>query len=282
MISHTKELDNTGNISFRCLQKVLAFVFLLLFLHLGLSGRSEVAAKPVPSLLANAQSETGETKADFLFQRPRKFFGFRIGKFFPRADSGLFDMITRELTLEKSDFRAWDFGIDGGFSMHQRVDLVFSFDYSKRTKNSEFRDFIDEQGLPITQNTSYSQIPLIAGVKFLLVPQGRQVGQYAWLPSRIVPFVGSGGGILWYQFKQDGDFVDFTTLEIFPATLESSGWVPTVYLGGGADIHLFKSAYLTLDLRYSWANHELKRDFVGFDPIDLSGLRLTTGIYWHF
>jgi hypothetical protein len=76
--------------------------------------------------------------------------------------------------------------------------------------------------------------------------------------------------------------VDFATLDIFHATLESSDLALTGYISGGADIHLLRSAYLTIDLRYSWANERLDRDFVDFDPIDLSGLRLTAGIQWHF
>jgi hypothetical protein len=97
-----------------------------------------------------------------------------------------------------------------------------------------------------------------------------------------VPYVGGGGGVLWYQFQQEGDFVDETTLEIFPAHLKSSGWTPTVYAGGGADIHVFKSAFLTLDLRYSWAKPDLGRDFVSFDAMNLSGLLVTAGLQWHF
>jgi len=277
---HPKELDR--NISFLFLQKVLAFVFLLLFLHTGIVTGSEAAAEQVLGMPASIENETGDTKADFLFKKPKDFLGFRMGRFFPRADSDVFDMITRELTLEKSDFQAWDIGIDLGKNVHQKVDLIFSLDYSKQTKKSEFREFIDEQGLPITQATTYSQVPMTAGIRFLPMPRGRQVGEYAWLPSRIVPFVGLGVGILWYQFKQDGDFVDVATLEMFHAILESSDFVPTGYISGGADIHLLKSAYLTFDLRYSLANHELDQDFVGFDPIDLSGLRLTAGVHWHF
>jgi hypothetical protein len=281
MISHTKKSDCTGKIASLCLQKAAPFVFLL-FLYPGLFSGSEAIAEEALRPPSNTQGETGETRSDFLFQEPSGFLGFRAGGFFPRADSELFNMVARNLTLEKNDFRAQDIGVDAGFSMSERVDLVFSLDDSERTRNSEFRDFVDDLGLPITQTTTYSQTQFTAGIKCLLVPRGRQVGNYAWLPSRIVPFVSAGGGFIWYTFKQNGDFVDSVNLEIFPATLKSSGTAPAIYLGGGADIYLFQSAYLILDLRYSWAKHDMEGDFVGFDPIDLSGFRLTAGVQWHF
>jgi hypothetical protein len=248
----------------------------------GLFAAGPAAANPVPAQYSNQRNQDGNRDDDFQFSAPSGFIGFRIGKFFPRAGSDLFDMVTDQLTLEKNDFRAWDIGFDGGFAAGERVDVVFTLEYSRRTKLSEFRDYVDEQELPITQETYYSQLPLTAGVKFYLLPRGRQIGRYAWLPSRIVPFVSAGGGILWYRFGQSGDFVDFETLEIFSADLESSGWAATGYLGGGVDINIAKYTYLTLDLRYSWAKPELDRDFEGFDPLDMSGLRATVGLQWHF
>lgn len=281
MIFHANKSDNNGNIAFRCLQKATPFVLLLLFLHPGLFSGNEAAAQ-VLKPQSNSQGEAGETKGDFLYHEPVGFLGLRIGGFFPRMDSGVFNMITRELTLEKSNFRASNLGLDLGVKLYERVDIVFSLDDSDRTKLSEFRDFVDEQGLPINQNTSYSQTSMTIGIKYLLAPRGRQVGHYAWLPSRIVPFVSVGGGFIDYGFRQSGYFVDSATLEIFSAILESSGTAPALYLGGGADVRLFRKAYLTLDLRYSWAKHNMEGDFVGFDPIDLTGLRMTAGVQWHF
>lgn len=282
MIFHEKKSLSNRKIIIHCSQKIAVLVFLLLFLQCGLVMGSEASAESAFGQLANTDNETGEKKADFLLGKPKKFFGLHTGIFFPRADSEVFDMITRELTLEKSDFRAWDFGLDAGFDLYEKVDLVFHYDYSKESPGSEFRDFLDEQDLPITQKTSLSQSSITAGIKYSLKPPGRQVGEYAWVPSRIVPFVEGGVGALYFTFEQDGDFVDSETLEIFTAYLKSSGWSEIVYLGGGTDIYLLKNMYLTLDLRYSWASGELYGGFVGFDDIDLSGLRVTAGIYWHF
>ena len=269
MTYHIKNSENKNNTSF--LRLCVALVFLLLFFCPVLPGGDRV----------NAQSND-EMKADFLFQKPTKYFGLRAGMSYPKADSDLFDMVTRELTLKKSDFHAWDIGMDLGFSKSARLDLIFSLDYSRKAKNSESRDYIDMQGLPITQNTKFSQTPLTAGIKYLLIPRGRQIGKYSWLPSRFVPFVSGGMGIMWYEFRQHGDFVDASTLDIFSATLDSSGEAITGYLGCGTEINIFKTANLNLDFRYYWADDDLESDFQRFDPIELGGYRITAGIQWYF
>ena len=282
MIDMLKDHRSTGNFLGRCLLKMISLALVLLFLHPDLVAADPSAASPASAQSSGPDDPGRGREADFLFSAPKGFLGFRIGRFFPRAESELFDMVMSELTLEKNDFRAWDFGFDGGADFHERLELVVSMDYLSRTKLSEFRDYVDEQDLPIIQETNYAQLPLTAGLKFLLIPRGRQVGQYAWLPSRFIPYLSAGAGVMWYRFEQEGDFVDFDTLEIFYAKLRSSGWTPTGYLGGGIDINVFKYAYLVLDLRYSWAKPELGRDFVGFDNLDMTGLRATAGLQWHF
>jgi hypothetical protein len=273
MISNDAKACSPKRISARYLPQ--AIILLLFLAGPQLFAESEAATDPLGS-----QDQTG--KADFSFNAPKGFFGFRIGRLFPQANNDLFDMITRNLTLEKSDFQAWDFGVDGGADLQERVELIFSFDYARRTKASEVRDYVDENNLPITQTTRIEQLPLTGGVKFLLIPRGHRVGKYAWLPSAIVPYIAGGAGVLWYKLEQEGDFVDESTYEIFPARLKSSGWTPTLNAGGGADIHVFKTAFLTLDLRYVWAKPELDRDFVSFDSLDLSGLRVSAGLQFHF
>ena len=272
MTYHIKQTESEYCFSVKYLCTILSFVFMLLFLCPLLPGGGEVSA----------QVNNDGMKADFLFQEPKRYLGFRIGIFSPEADSDLFNMVTEQLTLNKSDFRTWDFGIDIGFSPTERIDLVFSLDHSTHSKNSEFRDYVDEQELPITQSTEFSQTPLTAGIKYLFIPRGRQVGQYSWVPSTIVPYVIGGAGFLRYEFSQYGDFVDFSILEIFSAAFESSGSPFTYYLGGGTEINISKSAYINLGFRYYWADDGLDNDFSGFDPIELGGYRLTAGIQWHF
>lgn len=274
MTYHSNKPECQNSISFNYLCTILVFIFMVLYLCLLLPGVSEV----------RAQENKDEMEADFLFQEPKKYLGFRIGIFSPEADSGLFDKITEELTLSKSDFRSWDFGIDFGFNVHKRIDLVFSLDFSEQTKRSEFRDWVDELDLPITQSTKFSQRPLTAGIKYLIIPRGRKIGQYAWLPSPIVPYVSGGAGILHYEFRQNGDFIRFDTdpPRIVSGSLGTSDSPFAWYLGGGTEIHIFKYTYFNLDFRYYWADDKLDSSFGGFDPIELGGYRLTAGIQWHF
>jgi hypothetical protein len=282
MMLNNTEISGIGRILIRGLTTAAAAVIILLFACPQLPAENDAAVEPTFGSFDTSFNHDKSQDADFRFGAPKGFIGFRIGKYFPRAHSDIYNMLTTQLTLKKKDFRAWDFGIDGGVNLEKRVDLIFSMDYQRRSKDTEFRDYLDENDLPITQTTELQQLPLTGGIKFLPVPRGRKVGQYAWLPSSIVPYISAGAGVLWYKLEQNGDFVDDVTLEIFPARLKSSGWTPTAYAGGGVDIKITKYTYLILDLRYSWAKPELGRDFVSFNPMDLSGLRVAAGLQWHF
>ena len=45
----------------------------------------------------------------------------------------------------------------------------------------------------------------------------------------------------------------------------------------GTDVRVLRRAYVTFDARYTWASGNLGPDWIDFDPIDLSGLRLSAG-----
>ena len=65
---------------------------------------------------------------------------------------------------------------------------------------------------------------------------------------------------------------------VFTDYFSSSGWAPNVYVLGGTDLHLYRILFLTLEGRYVFAKGKLGKDFVDFDPIDLSGFRVSTGL----
>ena len=163
-----------------------------------------------------------------------------------------------------------------------RMSLVLSGGYIGSNTESEFRDWVGEDDLPIYQTTEFQRVPLTAGLRLYPLPTGRKIGSYAWIPARVVPYVGGGAGLMWYQFRQSGDFVDNETLDIFFDELRSAGWTPTAEGFGGLTVTLSPRWSVVGEGRYTWAQDELSDSFEGFDPIDLAGLSVTVGASYRF
>jgi hypothetical protein len=214
---------------------------------------------------------------DFFFAQPAGSVSVRGSWLFARAGSDWYDFVTNQLTVEQADFNAPGIGVDVGFALNPRLEAQFGLDYSHANVQSEYRDFVDNNRLPITQQTRLREVNLSGNVKVALTDRGRDVSRFAWVPRSIVPYAGAGGGVLWFDVNQTGDFVDFVDLSVFTDVFASRGWTPSAQVFGGADIRLFRRLYLTVDGRYLWAAGELGREWIDFDPIDLAGFRLSAG-----
>ena len=223
--------------------------------------------------LARAQDEGN----GFLFGTPHASLSLRGGLAAPEARGDVFQFVTRQFTLGRNDFRSGVLDADLGFRLSDRVDLALVASYARSLRGSEFRDWVDNNNQPIEQSTSLARVPLTASLKLYLAPRGRSIGSFAWIPARVAPYVTAGGGVMWYRFMQEGDFIDFGTKNVFPDKFTSSGWTPTARVAAGADYSLNQRLAFTGEGRYDWARARLGRDFVGFDRIDLSGFALALG-----
>jgi outer membrane protein W len=97
----------------------------------------------------------------------------------------------------------------------------------------------------------------------------------------VAPYVGAGGGAVYYSFRQVGSFVDFVDLSIFDSTFESDGWTPLGMVMAGVDYSVSPHVVLNIDGRYQFATASLHNDFTDFDDgIDLSGLQLSFGVHF--
>ena len=215
---------------------------------------------------------------DFLFGRPDGSIGVRGSWVLARRQSDWYDFVTSQLTLDGSDFNSGAFGMDVGVALTSRADLMFGFDYGQTNSPSEYRNFVDNFRLPIEQQTRMRETSLTGGLRFSLTERGREVGNFAWVPRTVVPYVGAGAGLIWFQVRQSGDFVDFVDHSVFSDVFLASGWTPSAQVLGGVEIHVFRRLFLTFDGRYRWAAGDLGSTWIGFDPIDLTGLRMSTGI----
>lgn len=240
---------------------------------------------PAPSSSTQPGTSAIPANPDFMLGRPRASIGVRGNWIVASAGSDIYDFITEQLTVDKSDFNTASFAADLAISVSPRLDVVGGLDMSKMTQPSHYRGFsevINGRDMPIQQTTELQQTNFGGSVRFAVVPRGRAISRYAWVPTSVVPYVGGGAGVTKYEFRQFGDFVDFADNDIFTETFTSSGWAPSMHVLAGTDIQLFKQLFLALEGRYTWVHAELGRDFIDFEPMDLGGFRFGAGINFVF
>jgi hypothetical protein len=228
--------------------------------------------------------------ADFLFRRPVVSISVRGGYAVPRAGGDLFEFTQDQLwTLEHEDisFSGPAFQAELAVRATEQIDVAAGVAYSSTDSRSEFRRWVGSDDLPIEQTNRFSRTPLTLSVKGYLMPRGRSLGRFAWVPARWSPYLGVGGGAVRYLFEQEGEFVDFQSedpnnLEIFRDRFRSEGWAPTAHAAVGVDLSLSRFFVATAEGRYSLGSAKLGADFVDFDDIDLSGFQVTAGFSLRF
>lgn len=244
--------------------------------------RAFVLGLLLTGMLTGAAAAQGTARApvqppppnDFMLGRPKGFLAVDGGFLFANAGSDLYDFVTEQLTLDKKAFNAPIVGLRMGASITPRIDVAVFLEQSHATATSEYRDYVDNNRLPITQTTGLQEYQVAANVRWSLVPSGRRISRFAWIPRTVTPFVGAGAGAIKYKFEQYGSFVDFQTFKVFNSTFRSEGWAPSAHAFVGADLRVYRKIYVTAEGRYTWSSAPLGKDFVDFDPITLAGARV--------
>lgn len=230
------------------------------------------------ALLVRPAPAAGQQSDGFLFDRPNVTLGVYGGYALPGAGSEIFDFTRERLTVDEGDFRSATFGARLGVRITERFDLGLNLARAGAEKASEFRDWVDQDDRPIEQTTSLDRTTLTLDAKVYPFDRGRSIGRYVWIPRGVAPYVGAGGGIAWYDFVQEGDFVDFQTLDIFSDRFVSEGSTATWQAFAGVDVSLTPRVFATAEVRHGWASARMDGDFVGFGPIDLSGFQGSVGV----
>jgi opacity protein-like surface antigen len=235
------------------------------------------------ALLASAATSSSAQSAGdgYLFHRPNVTVSLRGGYSHADARSDVFDEVTSNLTIDRGDFSSLTFGGDVALHLTPRFDLLFAGSFSRARHKSEFRDFVDNNDLPIEQTTTFERIPLTANVRINFGAPGRSIGNFAWIPNRVIPYLGAGVGAMRYQFKQEGDFVNFANNAVFSSILDSSISQKWTLVGqgiAGVDYYFSPQLGLSLDARYLHAKGDLGPSWKGYERIDLSGVTATVGL----
>jgi hypothetical protein len=243
-------------------------------------------------LVAPAGADAQSGGEGFLFREPVLTVSVRGGYALARAGSDIFDFVTSQLTLDKSDFSGVAFGGGLGFRMTSQLDLSVELNYMRGGDRSRvaggYWEFIGQDSFPVEQTTTLTRLPVTASLRYYVMPRGRKIGSFAWVPSKWAPYVGAGAGAMRYEFVQRGDFINFDEVvgvdefAIFTDELESTQWIPTAHVFGGMEWAVSRRAAFTGEIRYILGSAELGFDFVGFDPIDLSGMQATVGMSFRY
>ncbi len=229
--------------------------------------------------IASAQ---GSSARGYLFRPPPATLTVYGAFMAPSAGSDLYRFSFDQLTLGREDLTAISHGFDLAVRIKPQWDVVMGVAFGRGAHRSEFRDFVDLNNRPIEQTTTLTRVPIGASLRYHLSPRGESIGSRAWIPARLTPWVGVGGGMMKYRFAQNGDFIDFETLDVFLGQFTTSGWAPFAQGSVGAGLTLIPRLELTGELRYVRARGKNGADFEGFERIDLSGVSTALGLTVRF
>lgn len=228
--------------------------------------------------LASAPSLRVSADPDFLFGTPRGSLSFRVGRLFARTEGEVFAHTFENLMVEPDDFNGIAFGADLALRVVERADVVLGVGLTRSTVRSELRHWVDENDQPIRQTTRFHQIPLTLGARLYLTPRGRAVSRFVWIPARTALYVGGGVGLVHHAYRQEGEFVDDGSLDIYPDDMRTSGWSSLAYLGAGAELRVTTRAALVADVRYARGSANAAGDYRELRDIGLGGLATSVGV----
>lgn len=196
----------------------------------------------------------------------------RAGAFFPRADSNLFDDDSELYTVAKDDWRGFSGGAEYSFNLGRQVELGLHVDGYSRTLDTAYNDFERPGGRPITQTLKFTTAPV--GFTLRFVPGGRH---------RATPYVGVGADVVYYEYEEFGDFIDFDDpdLAIIEDDFLSQGAAAGFHVVGGLRIPVSHDFSITAEGRYLWAKTDMGDDFRG-NEIDLGGPSAFVGVHISF
>lgn len=198
---------------------------------------------------------------------------FYLGTFDPNGDSQFWDDYFLDFTGSPSSFNDLVFGTDYLWCTSRSGGVLFGISFYEGKSTLAYRDWVDADGLDIGHTTTLGLSDLTAAY---VLRSGR---------SSVRPYVGAGGGLLWWRFREEGYFIDFAdadNLPIFFADYRADGVTWELFALAGVDFRLSHRWSLFFEGRYRWSEDELNKDFVGFGTIDLSGAQLVGGFSYNF
>lgn len=248
--------------------------------------RSALTRATIVALLAVAAPGTVNAQGGdgFLFREPRVTLKFETGYGFQRAQGAIFDDLLERQTLDRRSFDSPYLGGEVAVRVNDRVDVALGVGYQGSSTVSELWDWVGTDDLPIEQVNELTLVPVVVSGRYFLKPRGRSIGRFAWVPEKVVPYLGAGLGLMSYSLEVSGEFVDESDpgYPIYSDRLTTSRNTFMARGAVGLDLALGSQFVLNGEARYNYARGSLDNDFSGFGDIDLDGFQLVAGVAVRF
>jgi hypothetical protein len=214
-------------------------------------------------------------------------FEVRAGAFFPntgkrtsadcKTGCNLFGDLEELFGVAKKDgWAGATGGIEFNKSVASTVELGLHIDGYSRRRWTHYVGNEVPRGLE--QKMDYTFVPI--GVSVRLIPTGKR--------SAVAPYVAAGIDMVIWDFREHGDFYDFTSGDVNHARLKASGVTPGLHVAAGVRVPLSYDFALTGEARYLWTSKvAMGGDFVNGDgqsiyDIQPGGVSATLGLNMRF
>ena len=199
-------------------------------------------------------------------------FSIRLGLFSPRGDSQLWAENVGTFDYRVNDFNSLFAGVAFDVELNEYVDVEMGVDGYSRTVASRYRDFVRDDGSEVVQDIRLRVAPIILGVRFF--PAGKF--------HVLLPYVSGGLGLYVYEYREEGEFIDFETTEIFGAAFYDRGVGAGLYAAAGLEASLTPGFLVFGEFRRHFVRAEHGGDFASFGDFDLGATQLGFGITFRF
>lgn len=204
-------------------------------------------------------------------------FNISVGFNKPSGESDIYAQNERETTFRVSDLNGWSGSIGYDHFLGEHISIGGSISGYQQDTDVEDADFELSNGSPILRNIRLEVVPVELNLH--LLPAGRDAG--------IIPYVGGGAGIYYWEYEEAGDFVfDRATNQrrVVTGRSYSDGTDPGWHVEGGVQIPVSRSGTVMGEYRYWSVKGDLNTANFDpdFEPIDLSGSSVSIGFAFWF
>ena len=186
---------------------------------------------------------------------------FKVGLFFPRMQSDLWETNLENLTLSRPDMVNAYYGGEYEFYFDRHASFSLEVGSYARSYYAQYRDYTFQDGSPIFQNVSLRIVPIEASLKFY--PLGHR--------TRFFPFIGAGAGVYAWTYQQWGSFINFQDDSVNEGFAETRRFAFGLNGRLGLVFRFHSRLGIALEGKYLGLRGRLSEFFQDFEPLDLGG-----------